>query len=225
MKDTPIIFSAAMVNALLNGKKTMTRRLFKRDRDVPPGWDGRYGFSILTPERHVETRGHDPERGPLCRFMKIKYAKGDRLWVRENHRLTDCECTEACRGPGHVWYEASSEGYRNVASNRLRPSIHMPRWASRLTLVVTGTKVERLNDLTEEDALREGVVPMVDQFDGCFTVPGTALMSGTNARDCFERLWNSLHGPDAWAANPEVIAVSFRVVKANIDSDELRAAA
>lgn len=225
MTDIPIIFSAAMVNALLDGRKTMTRRIFKRDRDTPPGWDGQYGFSILTPDRHVELRGYDPERGPLCRFMKVKYAKRDRLWVRESHRLTDCDCTEACRGPGHVWYEANSEGYRNVASNRLRPSIHMPRWASRLTLIVTSTKVEPLQNLTEADALREGVVRLTDQFDECFAVPGTVAMSGTNARDCFQRLWNSLHGPDAWDTNPDVIAVSFRVVPANIDSEELRSAA
>lgn len=209
MTDIPIIFSAPMVQALLSSRKTMTRRLAWRP--------ARKGESTAEGSRLTyeganfvkQVTGHF--RPSPWRNVKV----GDRLWVRENHRLTDCECTEACRGAGHVWYDASDEGYRNVANNKLRPSIHMPRWASRLTLVVTGTKVERLQDISKADVMAEGILdrdgaPMADVYAGW--------------HEPFAALWTRLHGKESWDENPEVVALSFSVVKANIDAPEALAA-
>ena len=218
MTDKPIIFSAAMVNALLSGRKTMTRRLASSPlRRIMPG------DRLWVREGHAYSSWD--EEGQFIIDYLADDARSDWLSPADGDASQDL-MERLCGQFDRAGIKLGPDGNYQKPHKRFgKPSIHMPRWASRLTLVVTGRKVERLNDLTEEDALWEGVVPMVDQFDGCFTVPGTAAMSGTNARDCFKRLWNSLHGPDAWDANPEVIAVSFRVVKANIDSEEFRAAA
>lgn len=223
MTDRPIIFSATMVNALLAGRKTMTRRILKRQPET---------FLVGSEPCRVELihlEGEPLPRvalGNVITRQEVRYAVGDRLWVRENHRLTDCECTEACRGAGHVWYEATSEGYRNVAGNKLRPSIHMPRYASRLTLIVNGVKVEKLQDISEADAMAEGCKAIRDH---CHVFEGTgydkAGLCHSAASTAFSILWDEINGPGAWDANPYVVAVSFRVVKANIDSDELRCAA
>ena len=95
------------------------------------------------------------------------------------------------------------------------PSIHMPRWASRLTLIVTGSKVERLQDISRADVMAEGIheragAPMSDVFAGW--------------HEPFADLWIGLHGEASWDENPEVVAISFRVIKANIDAPEALAA-
>lgn len=235
MTDRPIIFSAPMVRALLEGRKTQTRRILKPQLV--------YSSHAAWPDapEPVPSLDEDGVHCAICgagvrlsrtsqsgvQGIPIRFSVGDRLFVRENHRLTDCECTEACRGPGHVWYEADSSGYRNVAGNKLRPSIHMPRWASRLTLIVTGVKIERLQAVSEDDAKAEGC--------GLY-VPGHGWISETELR-CdpgysnfldprlgFESIWTSINGADSWTANPFVIAVSFKVAKANIDAPEVLAA-
>jgi len=112
------------------------------------------------------------------------------------------------------------------------PSLHMPRWASRLTLIVTATKIERLQDISEEDAIAEGISEIHTQ--NTFGVPkrmyGVQVDGGyafycSSARESFMSLWCDLHGPDARNKNPEVVAISFRVIKANIDAPEARGAA
>lgn len=193
MTDRPIIFSGAMVNALLSGKKTMTRRL------------------ASSPLRRV--------------------APGDRLWVRETWQLHSLAADV-----GTVAYRASINGSWTEAHQLVpaplfwdkkiapkpfqegwRSALHLFRDCSRLTLEVTDVKQERLQDISEADALAEGVRPLTGQVAGCYVVDGTPAMSGVSASGCFNRLWNSLHGPDAWAENPEVVALSFKVVKRNID--------
>jgi len=92
-----------------------------------------------------------------------------------------------------------------------RPSIYMPRWASRLTLLVTDVRVQRLQDISEADAIAEGIIPTANsQTIDCAT---------ERPSDGFRALWNSIHGPEAWDANPWVAAISFDVVRANIDED------
>ncbi len=233
MKDIPIIFSGPMVRALLKGEKTMTRRLFKRDREPPPQWDSRYGFSVLTPDRHVELRGVDPDLGPISRFMPLKYARGDRLWVRETVACGACAPSKPStwsasfwrreqgtpENRNGIWYAADGLSPRDPITDRGRwvPSIHMPRWCSRLTLEVTGTKVERLQDISEADAIAEGV--------NAISMADVRRQAAWSARGDFAQLWNVLHGTDAWDANPEVVAVSFRAIKSNIDAPEARLAA
>jgi hypothetical protein len=227
-KDIPIIYSAPMIRAMIEDRKTETRRLLYTKRKTRNGIipaSAKYLQNYPPPRGRLGPEGFPTdiavdEYWTLSPWHSAKV--GARLWVRESHRLTDCECPEACRGAGHVWYEANQEGYRNVAGNRLRPSIHMPRWASRLTLIVTGTKIERLQDISEADALAEGIRHIGGKFDGCYVVDGTNIMSGVSAVSCFERLWDSLHGSGAWVFDPFIIAISYRVIKANIDSFEAR---
>lgn len=212
MTDRPIIFSAPMVRALLDGRKTQTRRILK-PQPVPFLVDDKPCEVAL--EHYADYPLPRVRLGRVITKQEVRYAVGDRLFVRENHRLTDCECTEACRGPGHVWYEADSSGYRNVAGNKLRPSIHMPRWASRLTLAVTGVKVERLQEISEADAIAEGADPIIDHGTG-----STPYLH----RIGFEHLWCRINGETAWIENPFVVAVTFQVIKANVDASEALAA-
>jgi hypothetical protein len=210
-RDIPIIFSAPMVRALLEGRKTMTRRIFKMNGEPPPRWDGRFGFSVLTPDRYVELRGVDPERGPLSRFMPLRYTKADRLWVRERWKaIHSGDPTQGARYRADVSFDQTV----------WRPSIHMPRWASRLTLIVTGVKVERLHDIVLHDVRAEGCE--VRQF-WLFGLEGEERRQvGVRV---FGHLWEEIHGRESWDANPFVVAVSFRVIKANIDAPEARIAA
>ena len=192
MADKPIIFSAPMVRALLDGSKTQTRRVIKKKAAFDALTIG--GPSWLT------LAGN-------CDLLPINARPGDRLWVREavtwvsawgwRYRADNDDLTEK-REAGEV--------------GKWRPSIHMPRWASRLTLTVTDVRVERLQEIREADAVAEGVdaVPMDE-------VPRQASMS---RRSDFAALWKSLHGPAAWGANPWVAAYTFTVQRGNIDQPE-----
>lgn len=175
--DRPIIFSAPMVRALLDGRKTMTRR---------KAWkkEGERGFVQW---------GEGPS--PWQRVQP-----GDRLWVRE-----------ACMSDPDRFtiYRADWERYNVCDTMRWRPSIHMPRWASRLTLTVTAVRVERLQEISCADAIAEGIAPAANsQTIDCDT---------PDPRDEFHALWDRLHGEGAWDANPEVVAITFAVRKGNID--------
>ena len=173
-------------------------------------------------------------------------APGDRLWVRENFwQACSYPCALPSGEPEpHEWtrsrlvhYAADGkprntpnrhypEGLRGgyisapdpYATWESRPSIHMPRWASRITLLVDAVRVERLQDISEADAVAEGA--RKSPF-GEWTHDADKLWFGS-ARDSFSQLWTHLHGPDAWDANPWVCAITFRPVLANIDTIEVR---
>lgn len=205
-RDIPIIFSGPMVKALLDGRKTMTRRLAWRaavtvaddapSKLLPKGWKILAGVGA----GRLEAQAPTP-------WQKVE--PGDRLWVRENFSKYDYR--DGC------WYWADG---REAAydSERPRPSIHMPRWASRITLVVTATKIERLHEISHADVLAEGTQPewikRQTEFFHEEDAPGLA----------FALIWNDVHGKGAWDENPECVALSFRVIKANIDAPEARAA-
>lgn len=193
MADRPIIFSAPMIRAMLDGRKSQTRRVLK-----PP-----YGTLELT------RNGWKP--------IYTKAFKGDRLWVREAHSTHNAHGTD--RQDGKRWGPWGGlptavspdgdriayyrEGFDRCGFSSWRPSIHMPRWASRLTLIVTDVRVQRLQGITEADAIREGVTLVEESLE--------------DPREAFRALWNSIHGPDAWDANPWVAAISFETRKCNID--------
>jgi hypothetical protein len=204
MVDRPIIFSAPMIRALLGGRKGMTRRLLKGSAalSVANAWGGKT-MSL-------------PENGDL-----LPYAAGDRLWVRESITQSGAFIAYSADGaisrPRQIWPHTWKQDPRS--------SIHMPRTASRLTLAVTHVKVERLTDITEEDALREGVT--WDAEREWFHVPGVThpdkefpVLSRTTAREMFAALWDVIHGSGAWLASPWVVAISFSVAKRNIDAKE-----
>ncbi len=200
-RDIPIIFSGPMVRALLDGQKTMTRRLLYSERkargNVIPA-----SAAMMSVERNGRQvalwppMASSPEHYfTLSGWQSVK--PGDRLWVRENFAVTD-----SVDGVDIVYYAADNER-RTV---KLTPCIHMPRALSRLTLIVTATKIEPLQEISFDDALEEGWRS---------TAPASRRR---DAIEWFTDLWISLHGAASWANNPEVVAISFRAVKANIDS-------
>jgi hypothetical protein len=193
MSDKPIIFSGPMVKALLDGRKTQTRRILK------------------SPYGTMEWLGNGQWR-PIC----TKVFPGDRLYVREAVRF--CSQLDSIRPAEMSHYEPRryeaddlliEPSCMMIQPGRLRPSIHMPRWASRLTLIVTDVRVQRVQEISAEDCEREGI----KISDGALVRDGYML---ANRKDC-SALWNSIHGPDSWARNGWVCAVTFTVRKGNID--------
>jgi hypothetical protein len=186
MVERPILFSAPMVLAILAGRKTQTRRIVKH-RVTGPNRPSTLDF--YQGERWVgacDANGRAGNALALCPYGK----RGDRLWVRETFsRHLD---------GGGVWYWADGN-CADRDSERPRPSIHMPRALSRITLEVTCVRVERLWEITDADAQAEGVqkpLQVVDD-DPC------------TRRDAFADLWEEINGPDSWDANPWVWVVEF----------------
>ena len=226
MTDRPIIFSAAMVRALLDGRKTQTRRLLsikghrkisEFQRSSTPGYDWTF--------RDEKLRWHDLRDNELRRRLRAAQA-GDRLWVRENfamgfdHDDHDMRIGDepkpfyAASYDGMRWYDPDRDELRDEP--RWKPSIHMPRWASRLTLVVTGVKVERLQEISREDAIAEGCESPLIGTEAPAPAHGVYL---ADERTSFAQLWNRLHGPGSWDANPWIVAVSFVTHMRNIDHE------
>lgn len=195
MSDRPIIFSGPMVRALLEGRKTQTRRVLK-----PQPAPGSYRLSMYDPKGFAAF-GHDASA--FKEKVRLPYAPGDRLYVRE--------AIDKVSVPGSVDYRADYEAaFGDGRGLGWHPSIHMPRWASRLTLTVTEVRVQRLQDISEADAFAEGCVRWgMDSPQG--SVHYTVV-------EDFKRLWNSLHGTEAWDANPWVVALTFTVERRNIDA-------
>jgi len=206
----PIMFATPMVSALREGEKTQTRRLLKPQ--IVADLDD---FKI---SRALQT---------------VRDAYGDVLWVREAWRvdasfdhLSPRQIETAClfrnykTGWAPIAYDAG--GYSNswgtngwCEMGRRRASMHMPRWASRLTLEVTGVKIERLQDISEADAKAEGC----GQY-----ASSTKLASGFDAsrkgsyREGYRELWDTINGAGSWEANPWVVAVIFKVHRMNVDA-------
>jgi len=227
MSDRPILFSAPMVQALLAGRKTQTRRICSLPEPsdsiidmVKVATDRATGAPVYEMKdaagRHVTIRSSKHLVTP--QYMP-RYAIGDRLWVREawmpHSFYAFLPPREMPRS--EVFYKADN---KYAPSNcPWRPGIHMPRWASRLTLIVEDVKVERLQDISEADAIAEGIERSPH---GCGTQwidypAGKSAAGWLDPRHSFRSLWNSINGPDAWTANPWVCALSFRVIHQNID--------
>lgn len=200
MRERPILFSAPMVRAILEGRKTQTRRVVK--------------------DRHIDAAP------PACFFQWLRencpYGQpGDRLWVRETFALSviDPDGLSPEDDPENydVIYRADPEqpggGWADSDGNEIpapwKPSIHMPRWASRIDLEITAVRVEHLHDITEADARAEGAKP--------YLLPVHPDRESLRHVDGFSQLWQSINGPDSWAANPWVWVVEFQRVDAKVD--------
>lgn len=227
MADRPILFSAPMIRALLDGRKTQTRRVLNRARvfatpETPSftltGADMARALQNADRFRHLDGDGWFWEadafewQAPAKRtgwMAHIGYGPGDRLWVRES-------LVAASTDQGKRWlsYAADGKGVWPITEwHKPRtsiPSIHMPRWASRLTLIVTDVRVQRLQEISEEDAKAEGCIPDDSSLNPNNIGP---------ARQIFRNLWDSLNASRgySWEANPWVVAVSFDVIKQNFD--------
>ena len=188
MKERPILMSAPMVCALIEGRKTQTRRVVAL-REFGPSdtlgyqWhfrDRRGLWNDISTERLLE----------LCPYG----VPGDRLWVRETWHHEDASCFDPkCGQPTHIFYRVTEPYPESI---RWRPSIFMPRWASRITLEITDIRVQRVQEISPDDIVAEGIPKHL------------------NADTEYIRLWDSLNAKRgySWASNPWVWAIGFKRV-------------
>jgi hypothetical protein len=213
MKERPILFNAPMVRAILEGKKTQTRRISKYMNMYPPAdcpelslmSKSKHGEKVLT-ATYIASNGKFSAE--FCPFGQI----GDQLWVRETHFINHFKGTQtpvAERPDTEILYRATVMSYvKNMEDSEglvWKPSIHMPRWASRIQLEITRVRVERLKDINEADAIAEG----------CAGGHGAIPDYGYNASpdEHFMHVWASAYGEESWHANPWVWVIEFRRVK------------
>ncbi|WLW59870.1 hypothetical protein RA224_21885 [Achromobacter aegrifaciens] len=208
MRELPILFTGPMVRAILAGNKLQTRRMkaleyFSRPENDPDGWwcarisDG-YAYMVYKQSPH--------ERAVRCPYGQ----PGDRLWVRETWAF-GIHAMAARRDDEGPFVYAADGTTQGRLGDRWRPSIHMPRHASRLMLEITGVRVERLNDISEADARAEGC-PFT--WDGKQYEPPPPEVDSWQGygRASFSLLWSQINGPDSWTTNPWVWVVEFEQV-------------
>lgn len=219
IKERPILFSAPMVRAILDGRKGQTRRVVNRLRKFgsisgsltefgksdTKGYDWHF--------RYKRMRWHDIEEArllDLCTHGKI----GERLWVRERTEEDCLGSTSLARYSAdgkisnHTWWY----------SRKSCPSIHMPRWASRILLEITNVRVERLNDVSHSDAVSEGIYgeyhrwrdPEYPLADIAYRPSENSKYRYSDARQAYEDLWESINGQGSWDLNPWVWVVEFK---------------
>lgn len=185
MTERGMIFNSEMVRAILDGRKTQTRRIIKPQPEATLSgslsgkWLSRPLNGLLLPK--IE------DIAIHCPFGVV----GDRIWVRETWARYNID-----QNSHDIAYRATTPADW-PEEGRWRPSIHMPRWASRILLEITDVRVEQLNDISEEDARSEGI-------------------SGSSARDvkeAYAALWRSIYGSDSWRANPWVWVIKFKRIE------------
>jgi hypothetical protein len=236
-KERPILFSAPMVRALLAGSKTQTRRAMKTQ---PAGNTMCVTPWMIAGEQEEDDAGRalflavDSEGDSYqyaCPYGKV----GDLLWVRESYTLGTIPV--ALKGADYLkrgdetgdvdwclaaWYEGDPHPGGWFAPLGKKPSIHMPRWASRLTLRITDVRVEQLQSISARDAVAEGVGSWRDGWDRktsaeMFLSVGAGMHGDINkqgvARTLYRALWESINGSGSWEANPWVWVVEFEKVE------------
>lgn len=210
MKERPILFSAPMVRAILESRKTQTRRVVKPESGLLAYLQDGYGYRYRASYKpgsapavnETPGRPHTEIVLPYCPYGQ----PGDRLWVREAVWLPRATTDKDLRDGADTWpkciYSADTDAteieWMREHRWKQRPSIHCPRWASRITLELTDVRVERLQDISHEDAEQEGVL---------------CNMSQRTFRDHFRTLWDRINGDGAWLRNPWVWVVSFQRVQ------------
>ncbi len=238
MTDRPILYSAAMIRAQLEGRKGQTRRILKPQpdhfhRDIigkPQPWS-REDWNRLIPQLGDKA-------------LPVRFAKGDKLWVRETWRtnktldhLSPTGIADLLKGEIQcpVRYEADGatvNGDKVQEWGKTRVAIHMPRWASRLTNTVTDVRVQRLQEISEEDARAEGIWSYeATDCDGDPRADGKIYRQTfwhwrrdieqgdgySTAVSAYRHLWGDINGAGSWDANPWVTATTFTVEHRNID--------
>jgi hypothetical protein len=215
MKERPILFSAPMVRALLDGTKTQTRRVVK------PRPDWAMGKRCMLQPHELAGEVNQGE------YSNCPYGQpGDRLWVREtwcgeidghtsqliyNEDGNTYKCLY--RADGHHVVLDDGDGFTKTnkdgsEASPWKPSIHMPRWASRITLEITAVRVERLQDISKADAQAEGIVP---DGDGGWHLADTRHYMD-DPISSYASLWEYINGPGSWDLNPWVWVIEFKKV-------------
>ncbi len=180
--ERPILFSAPMVLAILDGSKTQTRRNVKGE--------------ITNTEGAWLLNGQPMQDCPAVVGQCPYGQPGDRLWVRETWSYYGGDEYLYQQEPASVGYRADHVG-DHLLGGRWRPSIYMPRWASRITLDITGVRLERAQDITRGDAMAEGC-------------PFQNMANGPDPRAWFAETWVAINGADSWESNPWVWAIEFK---------------
>ncbi len=201
MKERPILFNSDMVRAIMNGRKTMTRRLIS-EKTLHL-----FGVAASAGECHPIELCDQRSQSYYLEFCPLG-KPGDQLWVREAFATGLCtESTLAYRATHKT--EDLEEGWGETI--KWTPSIHMPRWASRINLLITGVRVERLRDISEQDAMAEGVSVVetpasLKSFGEAFGLTHCPKISA------FANLWQSIYG--SWGDNPWVWVIEFERMEA-----------
>ena len=235
MKEHPILFSAPMVRAILEGRKTQTRRIIK------PQAIGMLEFSdrgVLYADQSTQWSYVEAHPG-VAELRNSPWKRGLKLWVREAWRIGSWRedgriAVDYCDGPRLEWLQmpvdTDEQKWRYIkqcnddcaglpqingqwkwepgkSPCRWRPSIHMPRWASRITLEITNIRVERLQEITEEDAWLEGCEKGIPTDNGGFFPKEQQINEHSSigwdcARDWFIDLWDSINKKYPWSSNP-----------------------
>ena len=189
--ERPILFSGEMVRAILEGKKTQTRRV------VPEKIINKHRvyeeWCVSNLPNVQNNRGYEEQ----FFFCHCPYVRRDRLWVRETHAIINRE------GLHTTVYKADQN---EANQNRWTPSIHMPRWASRISLEITGVRVERLQDISRGDCMSEGC-------------PFPNRAKETDPVRWFSELWSSVYGEENWFDNPWVWVIEFKIIDKKAGSD------
>ncbi|HFF9139710.1 TPA: hypothetical protein ACQ9T4_002903 [Yersinia enterocolitica] len=197
MNEKPILFNSEMVQAILSGRKTQTRRIIS-EKTLHL-----FDVAAIAGECHPLGLCDQRSQSYYLEFCPLGNP-GDQLWVRET--FGDCGV--------RLVYRADSDDGAACIVKRWTPSIHMPRWASRINLLITGVRVERLNDISEQDAISEGLE--------CYVDDGVPYYGPFNNGDCrpdvvFRGLWDSIYGKkegENWQANPWVWVIEFERMEA-----------
>lgn len=225
-----------MVRAILEGRKTQTRRIVKPNTWDPSSdlysgemklYDAPYPIGLKAYFRSVDTG--------VWHGFKCPYGRpGDQLWVREKFKTVcddECNCIEYADGTIiHPQVPDHNTGFRfswdcDNDNVRWRPSIHMPRWASRINLQITGIRVERVQYITEEDAIAEGIsrttkdgilfkygIPDTDGLPGNDNFGWPWQKWNTSPIGAYKKLWEQINGPGSWDKNPWVWVIEFKVI-------------
>ena len=214
MKERGMIFNGEMVRAILDGRKTQTRRPVKF-----PVHDKNLGCELAGNELAGELSAGN--------YLNSAFGKpGDRIWVRETWQAIHDYCDEnghvderryarsIPRHRGNYWHPVYEEAWGNESREDRdfpwRPSIHMPRWASRILLEITDVRVERLNAISQEDAQAEGME--LTGWRPTYSDPDSGGEVWT-PYDNFAQLWESIYGEESWKANPWVWVIEFKRVE------------
>lgn len=232
MRELPLLMNGAMVRAVLEGRKTVTRRVVKPQpragtTHYAPNWRKNFIDGHFMPMAGAYVNGGGSGEAWSDAAIRCPYGEvGDRLWVKEAWRVpasldvfSGSDIAEKCMAAGYrspwapIRFEAdgalnSAKDWREFGSTpgeatpgRYRNARFMPRWASRITLEVAAVRVERLQNVDQQQAMAEGI-----DGEALFRAQGYAPLA-------FERLWESINGAGSWATNPWVWVVEFRRVE------------
>lgn len=247
IRERPILFQGEMVRALRDRRKTQTRRIVKHLGDQHGNYtehsawpnvhtldDGSFMFSTVKnrdffPANYLKSGGMVSPYGVVGEHLWVREAwRAETDWVvgnrssqadiryaadGENQRQSWMEIPEAEQEKWTAWLSRHVDG----KDRGFKPSIHMPRWASRIDLLIESVRVERVQDISEEDAIAEGAEKItygcVGNLEGYRPLPGAMIASHALARDWYKSLWESINGPGSWASNPWVWVVGFKVIR------------